>query len=55
MILLGVLGGFTQNQITQAPPEAKNNAFLNTLTPLQPYDLLPLTPLSSGEINKALS
>ena len=30
MILLGVLGGFTQNQITQAPPEAKNNAILNT-------------------------
>ena len=30
MILLGVLDGFTQNQITQAHPEAKNNAILNT-------------------------
>jgi hypothetical protein len=30
MFLLGVLGGFTQNQITQALPKAKNNAILNT-------------------------
>jgi hypothetical protein len=29
-----LLGGFTQNQITQAPPKAKNNAILNTYTPL---------------------
>jgi hypothetical protein len=26
---LGALGGFTQNQITQALPKAKNNAILN--------------------------
>jgi hypothetical protein len=29
MFLLGVLGSFTQKQITQALPKAKNNAILN--------------------------
>jgi hypothetical protein len=30
MVLLGVLGGFTPKQITQALPKAKNNAILKT-------------------------
>ena len=30
MVLLGVLGGFTQKQIPQALPKAKNNTILNT-------------------------
>jgi len=29
MSWLGVLGGFTQKQITQALPKGKNNAILN--------------------------
>jgi len=47
-----LLGGFTQKQITQAPP--KPTALSSTHRHRsEPYDPL-LTTLSSGEINKAL-
>ena len=53
IFLLGVLGGFTQKQITQALPKAKNNTILKTGSSThrhrsEPYELL--TTLSSGDI-----
>ena len=43
--------GAAQNQ----EQRYRKDGILNTYTPLQPYDLLLLTTLSGGEINKALS
>src|SRR5918993_2333768 len=53
IFLLGLLGGFTQKQITQALPKAKNNTILKTGSSThrhrsEPYELL--TTLSSGDI-----
>ena len=54
-----LLPNFTQNQITQALPKAKNNAIVKTASSThrhrsEPYDLLLTTTLSSDEIDKTL-
>lgn len=47
MFLLGVLGGFTQKQITQALPKAKNNGIVKTVCSTYRHRFSPTTTSSS--------
>jgi hypothetical protein len=47
MSWLGVLGGFTQKQITQALPKAKNNGIVKTVFSTHRHRFSPTTTSSS--------
>ena len=48
IFLLGLLGGFTQKQITQALPKAKNNGIVETVCSIYRYRFGPTTTSSSS-------